>query len=89
MHSRIDMKNREVFLDFFLFGGWSFPSRNCSIVLDLATLDTAGLVVLLEVFGECLEWWWSQWFVLPQLRGQEIVGTADGLESGLGEVAQG
>ena len=46
-------------------------------------------MVLLEIFGECLEWWWSQWFVLPQFWGQEIVGTADSLESGLGEVSKG
>ena len=61
----------------------------CSIVLDFAALDTTGLVVLLEVLGEGLEWWWGEWLVLPQLRGQEVVGTADSLESGLGEVAKG
>lgn len=61
----------------------------CSIVLDFAALDTASLVVLLEVLGEGLEWWWGEWLVLPQLRGQEVVGTADSLESGLGEVAEG
>ena len=78
------MKSREFFgIDLLV------SESKCSIVLDFAALDTTGLVVLLEVLGEGLEWWWGEWLVLPQLRGQEVVGTADGLESGLGEVAEG
>ena len=46
-------------------------------------------MVLLEILREGLEWWRRQWLVLPQLGRQEVVGAANGLEGGLGEVAKG
>jgi len=46
-------------------------------------------VVLLEVLGELLVWWGGESFFLPEVWGEEGVGRADSLESGLGEVSKG
>lgn len=61
----------------------------CLVLLDFPSLDTALLVVLLEVLGELLVWWDGETFVLPEVWGEEGVGRADSLESGLGEVSKG
>lgn len=64
-------------------------SVTSSIVFDFATLDTTLLVILFQVVREFFEWWSSQGIVLPEFWSQEIVGTADSLESSLGEVTEG
>ena len=64
-------------------------SVTSSIVFDFATLDTTSFVILFQVIGEFFEWWSSQGIVLPEFWSQEIVGTADSLESSLGEVTEG
>ena len=46
-------------------------------------------MVLLEELGELLVWWDGESFVLPEVWGEEGVGRADSLESGLGEVSKG
>jgi len=52
-------------------------------------LDTTNFVILFQVVGEFFEWWSSQGIVLPEFWSQEIVGTADSLESSFGEVTEG
>ena len=53
------------------------------------TLNTTGLVVVFQVLGELFERWWEELFFLPEIWGKEIIGTADSLESCLGEVSEG